>query len=536
MKKIFAIAAICLATFACQKPVIEPTPEPEPEPDPIYLTSFGFKAEKNSCLVEDIIVDVKTDETAISIMLPYGVGNEELKSLIPSFELSDTAVVAKIGETIIESEVSAIDFSLPVDIVISKETINAQYSITVSTQAASSFTKIAESEFMPYSNPLMTINPKDGLPYFACSTIAATSAERKPYVLYFDGANVKLYNESPITEGQSDAFGLGFNSDGKAYVGFKDALAAVKNNTSVFSVDNNSATVLGEQGAIDQPTSAGAFIVPISDNEIYYLSVDNLAASKNPAVPKRCLNVAKFDGAAWSQAQAMGTRDLVNTPTYSIRAKEIRGEYYLVTIDEVSFSFYKYDRDAKAWIDYPGATNFVDKDGNKLANGAAINSPYTVDFDIATNGDIYVACCCDFLVADQLNYGVIKLSLESNIATVVGGGSFAPDYSYDMSKKTATHELSIALDANDVPYVVLGNSLLVDSEKNYSPAVLSYVDADTKSWTPLQPISENVETRGITIAFNEAGRGFISYKKSWTEVVEEASVSKSAIVVYSTEK
>lgn len=103
--KFLAIAALCFAVAACEKPSVEPTP------DPIVLSSFSFDAANNACLAQDIKANVGSG--AIDVVLPYGVRKNDLKSLVPSFTVSnETASVTTVdGQPVISGE-TVLDFLL----------------------------------------------------------------------------------------------------------------------------------------------------------------------------------------------------------------------------------------------------------------------------------------------------------------------------------------------------------------------------------------------------------------------------------------
>lgn len=517
--KLFAIAAAALAIAACQKPV------PEPDPDPIVMSSFAFLAENNECIAYDVEGVIAADNS-VTVALPFGVTKDDLKTLIPSFELTVAEAVATVGSATVYSGVTAVDFSAPVDIVFATEKVNAQYSINVSIESAVPFVKIAESEMETEENIVLRINPVDGNPLIAACKSGAATADRFPYVFKIDGSKVVPFYAGPIVEGRADAISFAISEEGDAYIAFNDHTApTTAKNVTVAKVSSSAVSFVGDRGSIDNvaTTYFGNALVPISANEIWYAGQD--AVRSGGAVTRRALNLAKFDGSAWAQAQDCGTRDKTTQATV-VYGKQIKGESYIMVIDATSFLIYKYDAAAKAWIDAPGATNF-ESAGRAVAKA---DTKYNcIDFDIDSKGNLYILACADFFEADKLQYGVIKFNTKDNTASIVGGGAIAPDYSHTATG-TGCRYASMALNANDVPYVVLGNNVRyttgADGEEVYGSVGFSFIDPDTKQWSALIPISDGFQTEGLSIGFNAEGTGYICYRNS----------ANKHLVVYASEK
>ncbi len=519
MKKFLILAAaLSFALAGCKEK------EPEKVYDPINMSEFGFKVENNPVLNADIVV-APDAANAVNITLPYGISSDDIKALVPVFVLSEEDGVAKIDDKEILSGKTAVDFTNPVDIVISTEHVNALYSVTVSVQKPLAFAKYAESSVQIYADPEMAVNPETNVPHFVTNINAESSSGRFPYMFYLNGTSVDSYYSGPLTEARSDVFAIGFDDEGEAYASFSDwSSTAVKSqNTTVMQVSKSAVKVLGSQGTIAKANnSCGTALFPISSSEVWSVTSANAAGS---VIGRRAMNLSKFDGSAWTQELTCGTRSTTEY-TYGTVGKLIDGERYVLVIDynSISLSLYKYDKTSKAWIDYPGAIKPVAADGaTEITTAETMYG--CIDFDVASNGDVYVALCADLFTAGTKQYGVFKYSPDTKKITVIGGGPLT-NFTHG-SSGTGCRYVSVALDANDVPYVVLGNTFRfkeVDGTKNYDPAVISYIDADTKMWTNPQPISDAVQTAGIQIAFAGDGTGYVSYKDE----------STSKIVVYKT--
>ena len=70
--------------------------------------------------------------------------------------------------------------------------------------------------------------------------------------------------------------------------------------------------------------------------------------------------------------------------------------------------------------------------------------------------------------------------------------------------------LSMALDDNDVPYVVYGNTFTEGA-----PSYVRYLNSKTKLWSEPVAVEAN-QTSGIDIQFGADGAGYIVYQDATT--------------------
>ncbi len=160
MKKILFLAVAAVCFFAC-----EPK-GPEIQVLPVGMSSFGFYAEDNAdALRADFTVNT-INSSSISITFPYGVTKENIKHLIPRFEVTEGASVTVNGEEAVSGK-TAFDFTEPVDFIVSlNEKSNAYYSVNCSISSVKSFAFSAESETAGLYDHIMRVSPTDNLPYF----------------------------------------------------------------------------------------------------------------------------------------------------------------------------------------------------------------------------------------------------------------------------------------------------------------------------------------------------------------------------------
>lgn len=505
IKMLLAVAAALLALASCKK-------EPEIKVLPVAMESFGFSVENNPSLLSDIIVTVGTGNS-INIQLPIGFPEETLGKLIPTLVIPENATVTFNGEPY---EIgTAYDFSKPVDIIISlNEKSNAMYTVTVSIQNAPTWAKIAESEIEMGCEPYMAINPADNVPYLLgyqrnLKDGAFEASMNYPDLLRLEGNTLKSVCGALINE-RASYFGLGFSPAGNAYVSLGNytltdgTIKTSAQRTQVYKVTSSGAVKLGSDLAtVGGNAATSNAVVAISDNEIYDIFMSN-AAVADLGLAKRGVDCAKFDGTSWTDGgQIAGREKSVNT--YEIITKTVAGIPYVLILNFslVSVSLYKYADNA--WT-----TVFHDLKPKQTDGQTGISTAdyqySSLDFDIASNGDVYVLASADFQTTGTKEYGVVRARLVKNDdetetweQAVVGGVI-----------KAATHAqaryASFALDANDTPFVVWSNAIK-DTEIKTS---VTWLDLFTKQWAEPVAICD-VKTEGAVIRFTEDGTGYIGY-------------------------
>ncbi len=471
---------------------------------PIYITSFGFKAEDNEFLYDDYVVDIEKGTYSVEFELPYGVSSENLMAMVPVFEVSDASASVTVGGTAVVSGETAADFFDPVTVTIQNDNVSSDYTVSVTVKKPASFAKYAESEFLSWDYA-MTMNKNDGKPYFIATAYDSESSNRVPYVLYLNDGSIVNYNSSAIAEGQVSNMAISAGADGAIYTSFADGSSSAK--LSAVRVTSSSADVLGERNIITRAnSSAHAGIVAFSASDVWSLSHVNLSSGVG-SVSRRGLNAAHFDGTAWTEAQTVGTRSGTEY-TYGIVAKMIDGTAYLMVENQssLSYAFYKYDADKAAWVDYPGY--FTPKDGNGAETTTVYMSYDCTDFDVAPDGTVYVMTAYPYS-SDLYQYTILKLDTETGETQVVGGGpAFGTRENTDIAK---ARYASMALDPNGVIYVVVGNTF-AETNGVYSPAMITYLDAETKVWSDPVAVSDNVQVETVRLGFSEDGTGYVSYR------------------------
>ena len=477
----------------------------------VSMTSFGFYTEDNNeVLSEDIVVDNITSN-AITVRLPYGTTEEALQTLVPRFTVTEGASVLNGTEEVISGE-TAVDFSAPVDLVVSLDGTNAMYTVTVIIMEPAKWSRIAESDIQMFYGPLLAINP-DGVPYLFGNTLEDedTGLGRYPNLLRLEG-NSLVSVAGNLTEAESDMFGMAIGADGTAYVAFEDEV--FDNKLSVMKVQGNTASYLGNGGDIFQPggnPTTSVAILPLADNNIWLASRNE--ERNNSALGRRLLNLSNYNGSIWTNAQAASLPGWpVNDISQVILGKIIDGIPYLYVLDYSAGNLYMYKYVNDTWEAIFEAVVPEMVDGNPMSvSPSTIHYQYgCMDFDVAANGDIYVLLAAVLVPeSTMVNPAVIRYDIETGDQTIIGGVMTDID-----GGNGACRYLSMALGPNDIPYVVLGNAMVEGQ-----PVYVTWIDPDTRQWVDRQVITSD-NAQAVAIRFAEDGTGYIALKNEITDKFE----------------
>lgn len=506
MRKYFLLAAaIVFGLQAC-----DPSEKGGQTDGTVAVTSFGFYAEDNpDALQADYVVENPTS-SVITVRLPYGLDETVLESLVPRFEVTAGAVVYA-GGTVVESGKTALDFSSAVDLIVSSGDANAMYTVNVIIAEKLSFTKVASAENAS-KDFVMETNPADNMPYFfGCRGKFDTNADGEeekiadiPVLYSYDGEGNLASVAGDLTSSDADYFGLGFSSDGTAYVAFNDQTEEAGGNMSVMSVSKGSKSYLGGAGKLPKSGAnsiSSLSVIPVSGNNIF---VGNYCEDRsNNWTARRQLYFANYNGSAWSAAPALDSWPSNGQP-YINKAKLIDGTYYMFIFNFAVGDSYMYRFEDGKWINI--FKNFIPNrpDGQPVTvSMSTFHYRYgCLDFDVDSKGNIYLLLAAKF--SDDAQYispAVIRYDVETGAQTIIGGVMSDVDGSND-----GTRYFSLALNDADVPYVLLGNSY--SGEENVPPVYLTWIDPDTRQWVDKVAVA-SCNAGAVCIRFADNGTGYI---------------------------
>lgn len=488
MKKFYLMAlCVAVAAFAGCDPK-EQIPAPEAE----FLTYFGFEA-KEGVFPEAVKVEEPEASGVISFTTPVGTDASAYKGLVPVFETTSPDAVVTDAEGNVITSGEAYDFAEEVDIYVTMTNeggeTSTMYTISIKAKEALSWRLLAETTEEAGYTPFMAINPKDGMPYVASRLNSDAGYFPMAYKVT-DGAFAPVVGTSPVfRQFRTDEVSLGFDPEGGVYTIFRDyenGTTADLAKTSVMKLDGTPSFV-GEQCAMVYPREVPA-IFPKSANEIW---VGYTAGKAVGSVASRCLELAKWDGAAWSTELEIAGRNAADY-AYYVKSVHADGVDYMFVYNQNSHSVSLYKLGDNGWTTVVEALKFNKADGTEGTE--KMLNLRSLDCDVASNGDVYFMVGCQF-VTETYNVAVVRYRPSDQSQTIIGG---VTDKDIDTDRY-----FSMALDAYDVPYIAFRNAA-------ENKLCVQYIDNKTKTWSTATAISTCTVEDMPTIRFNEEGVGYIA--------------------------
>lgn len=478
-----ALASVALLA-ACDK-------SKEDEIVSVSFSSFGFYAKDNASVLKSDYIEESFNSDAISFTLPYGTDPEALKTLVPEFAVTEGASVnvadasgAPDGKDIVSGS-TPIDCSSDVQLVVFLKNNYKAYKLSVKIAEPAKWSKVAETALVVKGDPVLAVNPKDGVPYVAGSSPNAENVA-EPHLFKLDGAELKDVAGAFVNVA-SELFAMDFCPDGTPYVSFYNKVVKKQ---CVVKISGSEAEYVGDAAALYKTgsgsnSSVGLFAFSASDIWCAQRNED-----KNVTVARRALNLAHYDGSTWTNAIPISGRN-ANDYAYCVLGKYVANVPYLLVFNQNtnSISLYKYA--SNAWSAVFESLKLKKADG---AADAKLNLR-ALDFGIASGGDIYVMVGADYSVADLYNLGVVRIAAKDNSQTLIGG-----ELSIDIDKSRSA---SMGLDNNDVPYLVY-----TKPEGDVKYACITHIDAKSKTWSAEEKLSTN-PSDFVVLKYDDKGRGYI---------------------------
>lgn len=469
----------------------------EDEIIPVSFSSFGFYTENNAGVLKSDYVSEEITSESLSFTLPYGTDPDAVKSLVPSFTATEGASVnladasgAPDGTEII-SGVTPVDFSSSVQFVIFLKNNYKVYTVSVAIAEPARWVKVAESSESMSSDPVMAISPKDGVPYLAGSVTNADKVA-EPHLLKLEGSELKDV-AGAMANVSSKYFAIAIDRDGTPFVSFYDGSLAKQ---SLMKVSGTSASYVGEAGSMYKTggtSNSSVAVFPVADNDVWCAQYNDDRSGVD--VSRRALNLAHYDGSAWSNANAISGRSATDF-AYNVSGRTVSGIPYLFVYNQntQSISVYKYKN--KAWNTMFESLKIKQADGT---TDATLNLR-AMDFDIASDGSIYVMAGADYSTAKVYNIGVVKISADGSSQQLVGGEM--TNVNIDTYRNA-----SMSLDSNDVPYVTYTKT----GEGSTKYLCITHIDSKTKTWADGESLSSESCDFAV-IRFSESGTGYVAAK------------------------
>lgn len=495
-KNLIWAALACAALFTACKD------DEKDEIIPVSFSEFGLYAEDNSDFLKTDYVAEDLTGTAISFTLPYGTDPDAVKALAPRFVATEGAAVNVADETgapsgdALVSGASTVDFSSDVTLVISLKNNYKAYTVSVKIAEPAKWTQVAESSVNMKGDPVLVINPADGTPYILGS-VSDDTYDSYPVLLKFNGSGLSDV-AGYLVNGTAKYFGLAFSPDGIPYVTFYNSSiypedgTAKLNKQTVMKVENGSASYIGDPTAMlktaGTSTSSAALFV-LADDDIWCAHYANNAGS---VITKRAVNLCHFDGSAWTTEISLSGRTMTDY-AYNITGKVIDGVPYMYIFNQNTNSNSLYKLEKSTWKTVLESVKFKMEDGTSDITGQYI---YVQDFDVASDGSVYILSGADYVTQGIYNLGVVRIDPVTLKQSIVGGVLS----SFEMDSHTVS---SLALDENDVPYIAVALS-----DGTVRKPCIMYIDSETKNWSDPEYLSQT-EANYISIRFGDNGKGYI---------------------------
>lgn len=466
--------------------------------EPVYgkatMTSFGFYAEDNQgVLFNDYVASGIS--SSIAVLLPDYV---DKSSLVARFEVTENDVVhvSTVQQT---SGVTANDFTVPVDYIVSEGTNNTKYTVTVGnlpdavwTMAATTTTNLREFT--------MKVNPASDIPYLAYVLSADEYEDQKVGTFKLDEGALVPVGAETFSEGRADNISLAFNSEGVPYVCFADYTNV---NPAAPTSTTSSASVMAFNGTswdyVGGNAGKGITDVKITYNEIVLKADDQpmLFCMNNAAgaLARRELNISDFNGSTWTSSIKMPGR-AASLYAYNPKAKLVNGNIYLAIYNADHGTFSVYKNVNGTW------TTIVDQ---FLDEGATTGNLRDFDMAVDAGENIYIA-----VADDQAGANIYRTKVKKYTAETGTWSTIASPLEVDFS---VTREFSLAVSPAGIPFLLYRNSSLF-------PEVVS-LDTETQQWTTPVVLDASA-SEYLYLDFASNGIGYATFKSS----------STSATVVY----
>ena len=479
MKRFLLFTAACiLALQGCEKN------EPSKEEKSVAMTSFGFYSEDNPGVLNSDVLLEGISSASLTVRLPFGTSNEALKTLVPRFVTTEGASVI-VGEKTVESGKTALDFSSPVDFIVSLDGTNALYTVTVLIVEPTTWRMAAESQSQIYAGPVLATSPSDGSVYMLATSAGADSKTRFPVLYRYDSGKI---SEKTVAESGAKNLALEVSSDGAAYVSYYDYSASPVGQT-VMKVSGDAVSAVGAAGSVYKSggnTLTSVALFPFTEDNVWYAGYNDLG---NAGVARRALNLAHFTGTDWANGQNMPGRNAEDR-AYNNIGRIVGKTAYLCTHNQNTHSVSVYKYENNVWSAVFESIKIAKLDGSD----AEINLR-DMDFDVASDGNIYLAVAANF-TSETYSPAVVRYDIKTGKQTIIAGVLSNVDID-------SGRNISLSLDANDVPHLVYeGNTDGI--------TYLTYINAN-RQWSDPVAISSGASD-GCAIRFAEDGTGYIAFK------------------------
>lgn len=472
-KRYIIIALAAFAVASCSK---DSTPEPEPA-DPKIL-SFGFYAEDNEGnLFRDYFIENVTGSN-IQIELPKDV---DRSALVGRFTTTENSIVT-VGGVPQQSGVTANNFSVPVDYIVTEKQVNARYTVTITNEADYVWTRVGAYTDFEVMDFKMAIHPSAHTPHFLFVHSNSDTDLRKAQAAKYDNASWQALGNALSSARAGTDLAMAFNEDGKLFVAFPDYSKEPSQAPVVHSYDGSSWSVLG--GSPVFPAAVTYSTMAINPANNYPILVNHIS-DRNYTIPRRATVFSHFNGSSWNIDNRISGRDDALVAGI-MKSKTVGDAVYLATYNSVSpnsYSIYKYQN--SAW------TTILDQFTEDGATGINLRD---FDMDVDQDGNIYVASSDN--ASGAYKPRIKKYNAATQTWSQVGG-------LIEVDQPTSRY-FDVSVAPNGVVHFYYRN------EQGY-PVVQAF-NPETQDWnSPIVLESAATKSTFISIDFASDGTGYASF-------------------------
>ncbi|QVY66868.1 hypothetical protein [Polaribacter sp. Q13] len=466
IKFLIALTAIFSLTISCSSD----DPAEEIIPAEVGLTSYGFYAEDNAdnLFIDYIVNDLST--TNINISLP---SETDLTSLVARFTTTDGDVV-KVGAVNQTSGTTANNFSASVEYLVSEETTNKIYTVTVGKLASSVWSLLSTYNEDAITEIALQIDPTTSTPYVAYISDRDSSSDQKMNLISFDGTSWNRTGGTDFSSNRARSVNLKFGSTGTPYISFLDdgdVRAA-----SIMSYENSTWSYVGGEAYSVVRASSSNTVAITSDNSIYGFYTNDVSRDDN----KRSVFSKSYTNGTWSDFSITGR----SGAALVIKSKTVNDVVYLAVLnfgDLQSVSVYKYENGA--W------TTLADAMKESLENTISYRN---LALDVDQNGNVFLAYAEDNGNDTDYQLRVKKYDAAGAIWSTQG----------DLIVTSNIRDFDIAVDKYGTPMFFYQNDL-------EAPVFLPF-DNDINNWgTPV--VFADTEASDLKIEVAPTGVSYASY-------------------------
>lgn len=487
MKKFYSWMSILMLVCSFGFTSCDPKDEVKPEAPAPELLEFSFQADKNAGVISDNYTGViSTTDQTVKVTMPAFA---DKSALVASFKVGEGNTVTVNGVPQ-ESCVTANDFSVPVDYIISNAdgTKNVKFTVTVEKAADYVWTEVARyTEVVPRAKTaVLKLNPTNNVPYIAF----VDKTTNKVIVIKnasgaFEYVGTKEGESSLVTTGRMD---FTMSNDGTPYFIYADG--------SITDPVKSAATVMKFNGTawgnVGNPGIAGFVPSKVMIGVIGNNVVAPMVANANlGSFVKRNIYCSVFDNAwATSSLENAGVTD-----AYVSAFSVVNNVGYLYSISSADYKYSVSEYRNGAWTSL--RKSYL-PDG---ATQAPILMADAASITAANDGTVYVLTADDAETGDvkDMRFRVMQYNPATKEWTMLGGSTIS-SVKADSTKISA--KLAVAPD---------GTVFLAYTDSNGDTfAKVQYFDKETKQWS--EPVAVSAEAAsGINIQFCDNGEAYITF-------------------------